>query len=330
MLTKMILAISSAVAVHQRQRLPVGRHRPRPAHPGPPRPRVHPADRDPPRREAPQDRRLLRHRRGHHDPRTTPRRPRPRRRLHPGHRRRITAAEPTASRAPPGRAGGPRRESQALDVAANADSKRDHAQRDGRRATAAAPQKAAKHHQACATPTTNTEWAHGGRTSVADGRLLCPHHHRRIHDPQYETRHLPGGKVSFHRRTSERLVASPRCQEPQPRVTCGPTDHRATDSCLDRFCPGPASGRAAWVRPAAGPPLPSRRAARLTVARAGSSDVPAPRPVARVQIRGQALGHVPGGWEMRSPERSSYGGDATTGQPRSTTSIPGRGEDQRW
>ncbi len=38
-------------------------------------------------------------------------------------------------------------------------------------------------------------------TNVDTGRLLCPHHHRRIHDPKYETRHLPGGKVTFHRRT---------------------------------------------------------------------------------------------------------------------------------
>ncbi len=88
MLTKMILAISLTVSVHQRQRRLVGqRHRPRPAHPGPPRHRADPADRDLPRREAPEDRRLLRHRRGHHDPRTTHRRPRPRRGLHPGHRR---------------------------------------------------------------------------------------------------------------------------------------------------------------------------------------------------------------------------------------------------
>ena len=34
----------------------------------------------------------------------------------------------------------------------------------------------------------DTPWSHGGHTSVEDGRLLCPHHHRRIHDPQYETR----------------------------------------------------------------------------------------------------------------------------------------------
>ena len=44
-------------------------------------------------------------------------------------------------------------------------------------------------------------WSHGGPTNAQTGRLLCPHHHRRIHDPHYETRHLPTGKVSFHRRT---------------------------------------------------------------------------------------------------------------------------------
>ena len=47
----------------------------------------------------------------------------------------------------------------------------------------------------------DTPWSEGGTTGVEDGRLLCPHHHRRIHDPRYETQHLPGGKVSFHRRT---------------------------------------------------------------------------------------------------------------------------------
>ena len=44
-------------------------------------------------------------------------------------------------------------------------------------------------------------WSHGGSTNLDTGRLLCPHHHRRIHDPTYETRTLPSGKVSFHRRT---------------------------------------------------------------------------------------------------------------------------------
>ncbi len=47
----------------------------------------------------------------------------------------------------------------------------------------------------------DTPWSEGGTTSVETGRLLCPHHHRRIHDPRYQTQRLPGGKVSFHRRT---------------------------------------------------------------------------------------------------------------------------------
>ena len=41
----------------------------------------------------------------------------------------------------------------------------------------------------------------GGSTSVANGRLLCGHHHRRIHDPAYECSRLGSGKVAFHRRT---------------------------------------------------------------------------------------------------------------------------------
>lgn len=44
-------------------------------------------------------------------------------------------------------------------------------------------------------------WHLGGHTDVRTGRLLCPRHHALIHDPAYETRHLPNGKVSFHRRT---------------------------------------------------------------------------------------------------------------------------------
>jgi hypothetical protein len=43
-------------------------------------------------------------------------------------------------------------------------------------------------------------WSEGGHTNVNHGRLICPHHHRRIHDPHYQTKHLPDGKVSFHRR----------------------------------------------------------------------------------------------------------------------------------
>jgi hypothetical protein len=47
----------------------------------------------------------------------------------------------------------------------------------------------------------DTPWSEGGSTNVATGRLLCPQHHRRIHDPRYEITCLSGGKVSFHRRT---------------------------------------------------------------------------------------------------------------------------------
>ncbi len=46
----------------------------------------------------------------------------------------------------------------------------------------------------------DTPWSEGGVTNVKTGRLICPHHHRRIHDPRYQTKHLPDGKVSFHRR----------------------------------------------------------------------------------------------------------------------------------
>ena len=44
-------------------------------------------------------------------------------------------------------------------------------------------------------------WSHGGNTDVATGRLLCGHHHRRIHDTHYEHRIEPSGAVSSRRRT---------------------------------------------------------------------------------------------------------------------------------
>ena len=46
-------------------------------------------------------------------------------------------------------------------------------------------------------------WSQGGPTSVESGRLLCPHHHRRIHDPRYDVTRLPNGKIRFHRRECE-------------------------------------------------------------------------------------------------------------------------------
>ena len=44
-------------------------------------------------------------------------------------------------------------------------------------------------------------WGHGGGTSVEKGRLLCPAHHRRIHDLAFQHSLDKHGKVRFTRRT---------------------------------------------------------------------------------------------------------------------------------
>lgn len=46
-----------------------------------------------------------------------------------------------------------------------------------------------------------TPWSRGGRTSVADGIMLCPRHHTIAHDARYQLRSGPSGKVAFSRRT---------------------------------------------------------------------------------------------------------------------------------
>ena len=46
----------------------------------------------------------------------------------------------------------------------------------------------------------DTPFSAGGTTSVANGRLLCGHHHRRIHDPAYTHATLGTGTIAFHRR----------------------------------------------------------------------------------------------------------------------------------
>jgi hypothetical protein len=43
-------------------------------------------------------------------------------------------------------------------------------------------------------------WQHGGRTDLADGVLLCSHHHHRVHDPAYRADRLTNGDVRFHPR----------------------------------------------------------------------------------------------------------------------------------
>ena len=40
-------------------------------------------------------------------------------------------------------------------------------------------------------------WSHGGPTDLANGRLLCPSHHRMAHDPRYETETLGTNQVRF-------------------------------------------------------------------------------------------------------------------------------------
>ncbi len=45
----------------------------------------------------------------------------------------------------------------------------------------------------------NIPWAKGGKTTVKDGRLLCPRHHSYAHSPKYEMKTIPNGRVVFSR-----------------------------------------------------------------------------------------------------------------------------------
>ncbi|WP_240617222.1 HNH endonuclease signature motif containing protein [Nocardioides speluncae] len=59
----------------------------------------------------------------------------------------------------------------------------------------------------CTIPATWTEahhwkpWSKGGKTDLADGVLLCSHHHHRAHDARYSSERMPNGDIRFHRRT---------------------------------------------------------------------------------------------------------------------------------
>jgi hypothetical protein len=44
-------------------------------------------------------------------------------------------------------------------------------------------------------------WSLGGRTDLANGVLLCSHHHHRVHDHRFTADRLPNGDVRFTRRT---------------------------------------------------------------------------------------------------------------------------------
>lgn len=52
----------------------------------------------------------------------------------------------------------------------------------------------------CEAHHAGTPWARGGRTDLADGTLLCSHHHHRAHDPTYQVERLPNGDHRYHRR----------------------------------------------------------------------------------------------------------------------------------
>ena len=43
-------------------------------------------------------------------------------------------------------------------------------------------------------------WSTGGGTDLANGILLCNHHHHRAHDTGFTTDRLPNGDIRFHRR----------------------------------------------------------------------------------------------------------------------------------
>jgi hypothetical protein len=43
-------------------------------------------------------------------------------------------------------------------------------------------------------------WSQGGKTNLEDGKLLCPFHHGRAHDPKWDTHHHPDGSTTFTRR----------------------------------------------------------------------------------------------------------------------------------
>ncbi|WGL52814.1 DUF222 domain-containing protein [Nocardioides sp. BP30] len=69
--------------------------------------------------------------------------------------------------------------------------------------------------EGCAVPTTwcdahhDQPWSHGGHTDLAHGSLLCGHHHRRAHDPTYQTTRLPDGRYRFRRKARALVRASP-------------------------------------------------------------------------------------------------------------------------
>ncbi|QIX27236.1 DUF222 domain-containing protein [Nocardioides sp. JQ2195] len=61
--------------------------------------------------------------------------------------------------------------------------------------------------EGCAMPSSichahhDDPWSRGGPTDLSNGRLLCPQHHRMVHNPRYDTKKLDDGKLKIVRRT---------------------------------------------------------------------------------------------------------------------------------
>ena len=68
-----------------------------------------------------------------------------------------------------------------------------------RSATNTAPRKGATGPAAMCHAHHNIPWSRGGKTNIADGRLLCPRHHSYAHSPKYEMKTIPNGRVVFSR-----------------------------------------------------------------------------------------------------------------------------------
>jgi hypothetical protein len=66
-------------------------------------------------------------------------------------------------------------------------------------------------------------WSHGGKTDLANGRLLCPSHHRMAHDPKYERDLIGNNRVRFALRTL-------KCPRLPGRSGLGGCDHAAFSS----------------------------------------------------------------------------------------------------
>uniref|UniRef100_UPI00036E04AE HNH endonuclease signature motif containing protein n=1 Tax=Nocardioides sp. Iso805N TaxID=1283287 RepID=UPI00036E04AE len=67
--------------------------------------------------------------------------------------------------------------------------------------------------EGCTVPATwcdahhENPWSRGGPTDLTNAALLCGHHHRKAHDPTYETIRLPSGDYRYRRKCLRRVAA---------------------------------------------------------------------------------------------------------------------------